>query len=239
MYTKMSAYLYDYWQPPQNAQELAFFQHYVNAAGRSLELGCGTGRLLLPLAIQGARIEGVDSSDEMLARCKIKMGEQQCEVPLYHQKIEALNLGKKYALIFSALETFQQIADRADAYTALCNIYKHLEIGGSFVVYLSIPWLYMPENASEWRLINEVELDEQQYRLYEKSVHDPCEQVIYHSYRIERNGIGIEEYECPIRWYSRYEFQDLLAAVGFSAIQVQSGYTGDGPYDVMIFSAKK
>src|SRR5258706_3329178 len=45
----------------------------TDAGGRVLEVGCGTGRILLAVARAGSAIEGVDSSAEMLERCHAKL----------------------------------------------------------------------------------------------------------------------------------------------------------------------
>src|SRR5919201_4734920 len=53
---------------------------YVAEAARSrgplLEIGCGTGRVLLPVARAGATVVGLDGSQQMLARCRAKMADE-------------------------------------------------------------------------------------------------------------------------------------------------------------------
>jgi len=44
-----------------------------SARGPVLELGCGTGRILFPIARAGCTIVGLDSSREMLARARQKL----------------------------------------------------------------------------------------------------------------------------------------------------------------------
>jgi SAM-dependent methyltransferase len=51
-----------------------------NAGGPILELGCGTGRLLLPLARAGYAVTGVDSSPAMLARARMRLEQEQLNV---------------------------------------------------------------------------------------------------------------------------------------------------------------
>src|SRR5215212_8947602 len=63
----------------ENAQTLArrdvgFWQRLAGAQeGRVLELGCGTGRLTIPIARTGARIVGIDRSAPMLARARQRL----------------------------------------------------------------------------------------------------------------------------------------------------------------------
>jgi SAM-dependent methyltransferase len=54
-------------------RDLRFWKEFVAGRRRSLELGCGTGRLLIPLARQGARIVGVDYSTAMLDRARRRL----------------------------------------------------------------------------------------------------------------------------------------------------------------------
>lgn len=231
---------YDYWHQSTNSQEIAFYAHYAQQTdGPILELGCGTGRLLLPLAHAGYHIEGLDIDATMLALCTKKAADQKIPVTLHQQSISSLYLQKKYALIISALETFQHITDYQEVKKALNAIYTHLTNNGTLLIYLSLPWLYAPKNASTWRMINRTIRDKKQYTLHEKSIHDPLEQLYHHTYQIKEDNHIIHEYKTEIRWYARHEFETLLRQSGFNTITVQSGYNSDGPFDCMIFIACK
>jgi SAM-dependent methyltransferase len=62
-------------------QDVDFFVDYSKRAnGRTLELGCGTGRVLIPTAIAGCEITGLDLSPYMLKICREKLDKQQGEV---------------------------------------------------------------------------------------------------------------------------------------------------------------
>ena len=53
---------------------MPFWQRLAAAqTGLILELGCGTGRLTLPVARNGARIVGIDRSTPMLARARQRL----------------------------------------------------------------------------------------------------------------------------------------------------------------------
>ena len=45
----------------------------AETGGPALELGCGSGRLLVPLARAGYAVTGVDNSPEMLARAELRL----------------------------------------------------------------------------------------------------------------------------------------------------------------------
>ncbi len=67
------AALYDS-EHDQFADDIAWYVHLAEVAGsRVLELGCGSGRLLAPLAVAGNRVVGVDSSAAMLQRARARL----------------------------------------------------------------------------------------------------------------------------------------------------------------------
>jgi SAM-dependent methyltransferase len=58
--------LYDHVGPYRSRPDVAFFlNEAVNAGSPVLELGCGTGRVLIPIARAGIDIVGVDLSSRM------------------------------------------------------------------------------------------------------------------------------------------------------------------------------
>ncbi len=68
------ARFYDY-ETEYFASDIPFYVDYAKKCkGEVLELGCGTGRVLIPIAKEGIKIAGLDASEEMLnvARKKIE-----------------------------------------------------------------------------------------------------------------------------------------------------------------------
>ena len=243
-YSGMPARYYDYFFPQVDEQELAFFAKHIAAApGPALEIGCGTGRLLLPLMQQGLDVAGVDSAAEMLSICTQKAQSLGVAPTLYQQQMQELSLPKQYGSIFSPLGTFGQLADRDEAIKALKAFYQHLLPGGRLVIYVHLPWHHAPE-FGQWHAHAPLLLpDGTTLQVHEKSVHDPIEQLVFSTYRYELSKqntiIAQQEVALTTRWYARHEFQMLLEQVGFVDISVCSGYEDQGPFDVMLFCAQK
>src|SRR6185436_3675545 len=61
----------------------------------ALDVGCGTGRLLLDYLAQGVDCEGVDNSPEMLAICEEKARAAELTPTLYEQQMEELDLPRR------------------------------------------------------------------------------------------------------------------------------------------------
>src|SRR5262245_21993932 len=66
--------LYDHVGPYRSRPDVAFFlSEAVNAGSPILEIGCGTGRVLIPIARAGVEITGVDLSPHMLRICRDRL----------------------------------------------------------------------------------------------------------------------------------------------------------------------
>ena len=116
---------------------------YMNFAelrgGPLLELACGSGRLLLPLASAGYEITGVDTSAAMLelARHALEAEGVAARCTLVQQDMCALQLGKKFHLAFIALGSFGHLVTRKAQQQALAAIRAHLTNSGTFILDIS------------------------------------------------------------------------------------------------------
>jgi SAM-dependent methyltransferase len=116
---------------------------YMNFAelrgGPLLELACGSGRLLLPLAHAGYEITGVDTSARMLdlARVALETEGVAARCTLAQQDMCALHLGKKFHMAFIALGSFGHIVPRKMQQQALAAIRAHLTASGTFILDIS------------------------------------------------------------------------------------------------------
>lgn len=106
----------------------------AEAKGPVLELACGTGRLTLPLAENGAEIEGLDASAPMLALAREKSKVQDQAISWHQGDMADFTLGRKFALIFlpnnsvAHLRTWQELA------ACLGCVRRHLAPGGRFAL---------------------------------------------------------------------------------------------------------
>jgi len=116
---------------------------YLNFAqlrgGPLLELACGSGRLLLPLAQAGYEVMGVDTSATMLdlARRSLETAGVAARCKLVRQDMCDLQLDKKFHMAFIALGSFGHICARKAQRQALYGIRSHLTSGGTFILDIS------------------------------------------------------------------------------------------------------
>ena len=123
-------------EPPDPAP----YARFVARSGEpALELGCGDGEPLLDLRASGLDVEGLDSSPDMLARCRAAAAERGLAVTLHESRIEEMELVRRYRSIYLAGATFNLIVDDDTAWRALTRIRAHLEPDGSALIPLFIP----------------------------------------------------------------------------------------------------
>lgn len=114
--------------------DLVFYLHFARQAGGPvLEVGCGTGRILLHLAPAGIEITGVDSSTAMLAIAGSKLGKR---VPLIEGDMRTVTLPGRYALVIISINTFMHLLTTSDQLDALTNLARHLAPGGRLIIDL-------------------------------------------------------------------------------------------------------
>src|SRR6266542_6699007 len=113
-----------------------------------LELGCGSGRTLLPLARDGFGIVGVDAAPKMLARCRDRVdraGAAVAErVELMEGDFREISLGRRFPLVICPFNAFMHLYSRPDVERFLAVVRAHLAPGGLFafdVLNPDLGWL--------------------------------------------------------------------------------------------------
>ena len=121
-------------------EDIDLYRNFAELRGGPLlELACGSGRLLLPLARAGYEITGVDTSAAMLdlARVALEAEGVAARCTLAQQDMCALRLGKKFHMAFIALGSFGHIVTRKAQQQALAAIRAHLTASGTFILDIS------------------------------------------------------------------------------------------------------
>ena len=98
-----------------------------------LDLGCGTGGHVLPLATRGFAMTGVDMSEKMVRRAKEKAKEAKVEADFSLGDIRKLDLGKTFDAVISMFAVMGYQTGNQDFLLALQAARSHLESGGLFI----------------------------------------------------------------------------------------------------------
>jgi SAM-dependent methyltransferase len=119
--------------------DVDLYLNYAAACGSPvLEIGCGTGRLLLPLARQGFQLAGVDLSPAMLARARQSLEEQGMlsRVELIETDARTLQLSQHFRLAFVGLNSFAHFTSRDEQRAVLTALHEHLLPDGLLILDL-------------------------------------------------------------------------------------------------------
>ena len=151
------AELYDHTPIYAARADVAFYVDCARQAnGKTLELGCGTGRILIPTAAAGCEIVGLDASGFMLARCRTKLERQPTEVQKRSRLVQAnmtdFNLDESFNLITIPFRGFQHLLRTEEQLSCLGTAHRHLARGGRLILDAFHPnprYLHDPEYLEE------------------------------------------------------------------------------------------
>ena len=122
-------------------------EFYLEAAksvsGTVLEVGCGTGRILLSAARAGAAIDGLDLSPALLGILREKLEREAPEVKarvnLHEGDMRCFALGKTFDLVMVPFRPMQHLFTVEDQLAAFRSIHSHLNPGGRLAFNVFYP----------------------------------------------------------------------------------------------------
>jgi SAM-dependent methyltransferase len=250
------AELYDFVPDYAGRPDVDFYLDFSRSAGgKILELGCGTGRILIPTAAAGCKITGLDISEYMLAKCREKLQSQpeevQKRVRLVHGTMTHFSLNETFSLITTPFRSFQHLVSVQEQLACLHCANKHLKKRGKLILDLfqvNLKLISRDTPSEEKEDISKVELPDGRKlkrtgriaAFHRAEQYNDIELFYYVTYsdgRVERLLHAF-----PFRYFFRYEVEHLLARCGFKVVDVfgnfdKSPLTDDSPE--MIFVAEK
>jgi SAM-dependent methyltransferase len=107
--------------------------------GAALELGIGTGRIALPLARRGVRVQGIDLSEAMVARLRAKPGGEEIYVTI--GDFASTRVDGTFSVAYLVFNTIQNLTSQDAQVACFENVAAHLAPGGCFVIEVGVPSL--------------------------------------------------------------------------------------------------
>jgi SAM-dependent methyltransferase len=231
----------------RHEHDVALWSAVIDASGGStaLELGCGTGRALIPLARAGYEITGLDASEAMLERCRENLAEEapdvRARVTLVHGDMTSFSLENRFDAVLCVFNSFHHLRAVDDQLGCLDACRSHLEPGGLLVLDLfnPDPVSEAPEEASDEAAgdapVESLASEEMPWtdgrtvkRLMTSCEYDWDTQTNHCelTYEITEPDGGVRRVpeRFPLRLVHRFELEHLLARSGFRLLQLYGDY---------------
>lgn len=234
--------------------DIPFYLDYARECGSPiLELACGTGRLIIPVAEAGYSVTGIDFSANMLSICKERVNQHGLSerVSLVEANMTNFDLPEKqFSLAYVPLRSFTHLFTQEEQLSCLHTTYTHLRPGGLFIVALFVPRFTIlgQEQESPFRPLREFNLPNGNHVVQSQRfvMNDRVNQIVYFEFKFEEtdsSGNAVSEKIAPmIMHYTwRYELQLLMERAGFEVTDVFQDYEKNpfsGKYELIMVGKK-
>ena len=225
--------------------EIDYFKKVIHQSGDpALDVGCGTGRILIPCLEAGIEIHGSDISSDMIQHCQVRLDKQGLATKLTVSPTHELDLKESYRTIISC-GVFGVGTDRYEDLEGLKRLKEHLISGGKFIFDFYLPgnnsnkWEFSEESQinlpSKWSKPDFRDLTDKislslQTRILEFNL---TEQYYIREIRVEQHKnkilVAKEQRQIRLNIYLKNEVELMLKSVGFSEVKIFSGLTDKDP----------
>lgn len=233
-FNKFDANLYDSYIKWDVGDVQFFIEEALAANGEVLEIGCGTGRITIPLAQNGVQVTGLDLSHEMLEILKqkadkLKVSEKK-RITFLYGDMRNFQLEKRFSLIIIPFRAFQHILTPGEQRIALENIRSHLSPQGRLIINVFDPNLDIICSHSGY-LGHALKLSGEFHHptsgnsvlIWDSREYNRAEQVLHeirYFEEIDSDGVVISRHyiDMHLRYMFRYEMQYLLEVCGYKML---------------------
>lgn len=119
---------------PGGEPAIDFYRAEADRQGGSvLELGCGTGHKLIPIASDGHSCTGLELSSDMLAEAQSKADERALPVEWVQGDMRDFDLGRTFDLVLIAANSLLHLNETADLLSCFRSVRAHLAPGARFI----------------------------------------------------------------------------------------------------------
>jgi SAM-dependent methyltransferase len=205
--------------------------------GPVLELGCGTGRLLLPIAQAGCRVTGLDISSAMLSIAQEKLTalspQVAKKVTLVQGDFRDFKLEGKFKFIFIAFNTFYHNLTLEDQQNTLRRALKHLDETGRLCMAVFNPKLEFITSAKQGAMTHDFTVQDADRGLtlsrFSISTFHPFDQLLDVDFIYDVFEAGYKFERQLVRFRLRYLFKnELVLLLENCGLKIEEKY---GDYD--------
>ena len=195
----------------------------AGSRGRVLELAIGTGRVALPLAARGIRVEGLDASAAMVERLRAKPG--GAAIPVTIGDMAQLPVEGSFRLVYLVFNTLFGLLTQDRQVACFRNVARVLDPDGVFVIECFVPDLARFDRGQRVQVVAVTE-DSATVQL---SVHDSAEQrITMQIVTLDGDGMHLRPIAIRYAWPSEL---DLMAEQAGLRLRERYGDWNRQPFD--------
>jgi SAM-dependent methyltransferase len=178
-------------------------------SGPALELAIGTGRIAIPLADKGIRVDGIDFSEPMMAKLRAKPGGEQLTVSIGN--FADVGVQGSYRLIYLVFNTLFNLLEQDQQVQCFENVARHLTDDGVFVIEAFTP-------AFLYRLRDDQYVDAEAIEVRRVTLdvgrHDPVSQTLEESHVVlTEQGVRLYPIVTRYAWPSELDLMARIAGL--------------------------
>jgi SAM-dependent methyltransferase len=201
--------------------ETVAFLADVAGDGPALELAIGTGRIGLPLAATGIRVDGIDLSPDMVQRLRAKPGGDQLAVTM--GDFASVDVPGSYRLIYVVFNTFFNLLAQDDQVRCFENVAEHLTDDGVFVIEAGTPWKLF--GLDGWQYVRAERIRADQVTL-DVATYDPVTQL-YDESHVHLSAEGTRLAPIVTRYCTPGELDLMARIAGLRLVDRWGGWQGE------------
>ena len=187
---------------------VAFLREWAGD-GPALELGIGTGRIALPLAATGVRVDGIDISPHVVEQMRTKPGGDRIDVTMGDFADVAVE--GTYRLIYCPGNSFFNLLTQDDEVRCFQNVAAHLTEDGAFVLETLVPDFLWRMEEQQYAQAQIIAVDSVVIDLLR---HDPVHQVIEESHVwLSENGTRLNPVVQRYAWPAEMDLMARMAGL--------------------------
>jgi SAM-dependent methyltransferase len=237
--------IYDLFHPPDAGDnDIEYYRTLaVRDGGPVLELGCGTGRTLLPIANAGVEIHGLDNSSRMLAALEERLRAEPTpvrnRVQIHSGDMAKFEFPDRYAVVQIPFRGFLHNVTPEQQRACLRCCWSHLRAGGCLVFSVFHPSLELTEDSRTgrgpsgmWRWRGERALPDGGFVALSDCIsYDTVQQTLAARLRYERYDtagqlVNQHLHRLDLAYLYPRDLEDLLHECGFTDVTIEGGFAG-------------
>jgi SAM-dependent methyltransferase len=211
---------------------------YVDLARRAegpvLDIGCGTGRVMLPCLQAGVDIDGLDLFEPMLARLRESAARLGLSPRLYRADMSDFRLPRHYALAMIPFNAFTHNLTQESQIRCLECCRQQLLPGGVLVFDGAFPGLHWIAGEQNGRVLEGEKIDPRTgrtLRVFDTRSFDRVRQVQHSITEVESVGPDgtvelLQRSEFDTRWVYKEEMALLLRHTGYARWEIGGAFDG-------------